>query len=105
MPTITFIQPDGTHRTIEATTGTSLMQTAVAHGIVGIVGECGGSAMCATCHVLVAPDFLDGLPEISENESEMLDFAETERQSNSRLACQIPVSDRLEGLTVQVAGA
>lgn len=78
------------------------MQAAVSHGIAGIVGECGGSAMCATCHVHVEPGHCDGLPPISDNEAEMLDFAAAGRQENSRLGCQIALSDTLDRLVVRV---
>ncbi|MBB2971559.1 2Fe-2S iron-sulfur cluster-binding protein [Mesorhizobium sp. RMAD-H1] len=102
MPTITYIQPDGSSQTIEVPVGTSVMHAAVSNGVAGIVGECGGSAMCATCHVHVEPKYLDLLPPVSDNEAEMLDFAATERQENSRLGCQIKLCEALDGLVVTV---
>jgi len=91
MPKVTFVQPDGLQTVLETDTGTSVMRTAVSHGVPGIVAECGGSAMCATCHVYVEERYLDGLPEISDVEDEMLDCISSERCSNSRLSCQLKV--------------
>jgi 2Fe-2S ferredoxin len=91
MPKVTFIQPDGLETVLEADAGTSVMRTAVANGVPGIVAECGGSAMCATCHVYVEDGYLDGLPEVSGVEDEMLDCTASERRSNSRLSCQVHV--------------
>jgi 2Fe-2S ferredoxin len=91
MPKVTFIQPDGLATVLEADAGTSVMRTAVANGVPGIVAECGGSAMCATCHVYVEDGYLDGLPEVSGVEDEMLDCTASERCSNSRLSCQVHV--------------
>ncbi|MEV7649412.1 2Fe-2S iron-sulfur cluster-binding protein [Arthrobacter sp. NPDC089319] len=91
MPKVTFIQPDGMQNVLDAEAGTSVMRTAVSNGLHGIVAECGGSAMCATCHVYVEDGYLDGLPEMSEVEDEMLDCTASERCANSRLSCQLPV--------------
>ncbi|GLB69547.1 2Fe-2S iron-sulfur cluster-binding protein [Arthrobacter mangrovi] len=92
MPKVTFIQPDGMETVLETDTGTSVMRTAVSRGVPGIVAECGGSAMCATCHVYVEEPYLDGLPEISDVEDEMLDCTSSERCPNSRLSCQLKVA-------------
>lgn len=102
MPTITYIQPDGSSQTVEVPAGTSIMQAAVSNNVPGIVGECGGSAMCATCHVHVEKGDFNKLLPISDNEAEMLDFAATERKENSRLGCQIVLSDALDKLVVKV---
>lgn len=102
MPTITYIQPDSSSRTIEVPAGTSVMQAAVTNDVPGIVGECGGSAMCATCHVHVESGDCDKLPPVSDNEAEMLDFAAAGRQENSRLGCQLVLSDALDALVVKV---
>ncbi|NDW05897.1 2Fe-2S iron-sulfur cluster-binding protein [Jiella pacifica] len=104
MPTITFVEADGTERTVVAAEGTSLMQAGVANDISGIVGECGGSRMCATCHVVLDLADLPRLPPISEGEEEMLEFGTSERFEGSRLGCQIPVTDALDGLKVRVPG-
>jgi 2Fe-2S ferredoxin len=99
MPTITFVQPDGTATPVEAVGGESLMQAAINACIDGIVAECGGNCMCATCHVYVDAA---GLPAIAEGEDALLDGAAAERRPNSRLACQIPVTPALEGITVDL---
>lgn len=91
MPKVTFIQPDGLHSVLDTRAETSVMRVAVSNGLPGIVAECGGSAMCATCHVYVEDGYLDGLPEMSEVEDEMLDCTASERCANSRLSCQLPV--------------
>lgn len=100
MPNITFVYPNGEKATVYAKPGASVMQTAMAEGIDGIVAECGGSAMCATCHVYVDEDFNDKLDAVSENEDEMLSCAASERRDTSRLSCQIEVVDDLDGLVV-----
>ncbi|MEA2819958.1 MAG: ferredoxin, 2Fe-2S, partial [Bradyrhizobium sp.] len=82
--------------------GDSVMQVATGNGIDGIVAECGGNAMCATCHVYVAEDWLARLAAMSEEENELLDGVATERQANSRLSCQIKVRPELDGLVVRL---
>ncbi len=99
MPAITFVQPDGTATPVEAVEGESLMQAAINACIDGIVAECGGNCMCATCHVYVDAA---GLPAMAEGEDALLDGAAAERRPNSRLACQIPVTPALEGITVDL---
>lgn len=102
MVKVTFVRPDGTDVAIDGKPGTSLMQTAVNAGIEGIVAECGGSATCATCHVYVDPRDLDRLPEMGPIEDDMLMEAASPRNENSRLSCQIVLSDALDGLRVTV---
>lgn len=102
MPTITFVQPTGKSETITVEEETSLMRAAVANGVDGIVGECGGQAMCATCHVYVRSEFRDALPGLSEDEDEMLDCTAAERTSQSRLGCQLSVGGNLESIIVDV---
>ncbi|WP_312178369.1 2Fe-2S iron-sulfur cluster-binding protein [Arthrobacter sp.] len=102
MSTITFIQPSGEPAVVTVEPGTSLMRAAVTNGVDGIVGECGGQAMCATCHVYVRSDFADALPEVSDDEDEMLDCTIAERTDRSRLGCQIKASDELDGIVVDV---
>lgn len=102
MPTITYIQPDGAETVLDVAAGTSVMRAAVAAGVPGIVGECGGQAMCATCHVLVGPLHLDRLPAMGEDEDEMLDCTATPRDpERSRLGCQISCGEA-EALVVEV---
>ena len=88
MTTIVFRQPDGSEKFIEAEAGTSIMQAAILNGVDGIVGECGGSAMCATCHVHVEDGGM-ALDAASETENEMLDCTATPRDACSRLSCQL----------------
>ncbi|HWJ73926.1 MAG TPA: 2Fe-2S iron-sulfur cluster-binding protein [Kaistia sp.] len=100
MPRVTYLAPSGDAHSVDVRAGDSVMQGAIANGIDGIVAECGGSASCATCHVYVDEAFLPLVGEISPVEDEMLDFAASERQPNSRLGCQIAVTARLDGLVV-----
>jgi ferredoxin, 2Fe-2S len=102
MPTITYVQPTGQSDTVIVQENTSLMRAAVANGVDGIVGECGGQAMCATCHVYVRPEFKDALPVIGEDEDEMLDCTTAERTGNSRLGCQVSIGVELDGIIVDV---
>lgn len=98
----TWILPDGQHITAEVREGQSLMEAAVAHNIPRVVGECGGSLSCATCHVIVAPEWAAKTGETGEFEDAMLDVAETERQPTSRLSCQIKMSAGLDGIILHV---
>jgi 2Fe-2S ferredoxin len=100
MPKITYIEHDGTTRTVEAETGESVMETALRHGVVGIVAECGGSCTCATCLVHVEESWADKIGTRSEEEEDQLDFAYDVRP-NSRLSCQIKVTEALDGLLVR----
>ncbi len=99
MPKITYIDFEGSQRTIEVDNGLSVMEGAIQKDIPGIDGDCGGSMACATCHVYVEEKWLDKLPKAEEAEVDMIDMAH-EPKKNSRLSCQIIVSDELDGLTV-----
>ena len=98
----TWIQPDGRSLTLDVPEGTSLMQAAVSHGVAGIVGECGGSMSCATCHVVVDPAWSDLTGEPGAFEEDMLDITEADRQPGSRLSCQIRMRAELDGIVVLV---
>ncbi|MBD8065138.1 2Fe-2S iron-sulfur cluster binding domain-containing protein [Devosia sp. PTR5] len=102
MPQINYVDHSGTCTPIMVPLGDSVMEGAVANGVEGIVAECGGSAMCATCHVYVDPTFSALLPEMGEVEDTMLDLAASERHDNSRLSCQIRVTEALDGLVVRM---
>lgn len=104
MPSITFIQSNGRQDVLDVPVGTTLMHAAVGAGLDGIVGECGGSAMCATCHVYVDPDQdqAKALPPVSAVEDAMLDSAASERRGESRLSCQLRVTDAFDGLVVHL---
>jgi 2Fe-2S ferredoxin len=82
--------------------GSTFMRAAVDAATDGIIGECGGAAMCGTCHVLVHPDWLSRLPPPSQNEDELLDCTAAARQPNSRLGCQLRVTDELDGLQLSL---
>lgn len=105
MPQIIFIQANGDTKKIVAPLGQNLMQVATTQGLQGIVGECGGAAMCATCHVYVDMDWLDKIPAANSNELSMLDFTASDRQENSRLSCQIRITHELDGLVVKLPNA
>ena len=102
MTQITYIEPTGREVTVDVAEGWSLMQAAVAHGVDGIVGECGGSCACATCHCYVEEARLGDIAPASENELAMLENVAAERRPNSRLACQIKASPKLEGLIISL---
>jgi ferredoxin, 2Fe-2S len=104
MPTITLIHADGREQALDVAVGATIMHAAVAAGVDGIVGQCGGSAMCATCHVYVSPDQAQAasLPEVSAVEDAMLDSTASERRKESRLSCQLQATDGFEGLVVQL---
>lgn len=102
MPTIRFILPDGASREIEAPLNASAMQAATGAGLHGIVGECGGSAMCATCHVYVDDAWADRLPAALATELEMLECTASERRPTSRLSCQIKMSAALDGIVLRL---
>lgn len=102
MPTITYVQPDGTKQDLDVPAGKRIMQAAIGAGIDGIVAECGGQAMCATCHVYVDSAWADRLPPVGDDEDEMLEDTVCERTSESRLSCQLPVTDELDGLVVRL---
>lgn len=97
MPKIIFIDAANRKYTVEAPAGRSVMDAAVDHNIPGIVGECGGSAMCATCHVYVESPASGESKPVRPEEEVMLEFTASERRSNSRLGCQIKLNDTLEG--------
>ena len=101
MPKITYIEHNGKNHTIEVANGLSVMEGAVQNNIPRIDADSGGSMACATCHVYVKEDWFNKLPKKEDGEEDMLDMA-FEPKKNSRLSCQIIVSDELEGLTVDI---
>ena len=88
MPAITFIHPDGKSDRVETGDGESAMQAATRHGLDGILAECGGNAMCATCHVYVDDSWLTHLPDMADDEDALLDGTASERLPNSRLSAR-----------------
>ena len=101
MPKITYIEHSGKSHTIEVANGLSVMEGAVQNSIPGIDADCGGGMACATCHVYVKEDWFNKINSKTEGEDDMLDQA-FEPKKNSRLSCQIEVSDDLDGLIVNL---
>ena len=100
MPRVTYIDTDGKETALDIAVGTSVMQAAVYNGLDGIVAECGGSCMCATCHVYVREDLLAKTPAMQPDEEAMLEGTASPRRPNSRLSCQLVVSPEMDGLVV-----
>jgi 2Fe-2S ferredoxin len=100
MPKITYIDHGGTARTVEAAVGSTVMENAIKNNVPGIVAECGGACSCATCHVHVDEAWKEKVGPPSAMEEDMLDFA-FDVAPNSRLSCQIKVTDALDGLMVR----
>jgi 2Fe-2S ferredoxin len=100
MPRVTYIDTQGKETTLDIAVGTSVMQAAVFNGVDGIVAECGGSCMCATCHVYVREDQLAMTPAMQPDEEAMLEGTASPRRPNSRLGCQLVVSPAMDGLVV-----
>ena len=96
---------DGREITLDVTEGTSLMEAATQRGVPGIIGECGGSMSCATCHVVVVPEWAERAGTPSTFEDDMLDITEADRQPTSRLSCQIKMTAALDGIMVSVPEA
>lgn len=101
MPVVTFIEFDGTAHEVDAPAGGSVMEVAVSNSVPGIEADCGGACACATCHVYVSEQWIDKVGERAELEQSMLEFSDSLR-ANSRLACQIPFTDELDGLIVDL---
>lgn len=102
MPVITYVEANGTHAVVDVPEGWSLMQAAAAHGVEGVLGECGGSCACATCHCYL-DDFLASVVQApSDNEQQMLECVVAERRPNSRLACQIQATAAMSGGVVHL---
>jgi 2Fe-2S ferredoxin len=104
MVKITYIDPQGTARSVDAEEGSTVMENAVRNGIPGIEAECGGACACATCHVYVAEEWREATGEPQPMEEDMLDFAFDVRP-NSRLSCQITMSAALDGMVVRLPEA
>lgn len=100
MTHVTFIDAAGTQRTVDAPEGYSLADAALFNKVPGIEADCGGFCACATCHVYLDEAWIDRVPEPEELEAAMLDQA-VGRRANSRLSCQIKLSDALEGIVVR----
>ena len=105
MITIHLVAADGATTTLEGKPGFSLMETAVHANAKGIEADCGGLLTCGTCHVFVQEPFMARLPAPDPDEFAMLEFTATPRQANSRLSCQINLTQELDGLAVEIPPA
>ncbi len=101
MIVITFISPDEKRIPVSAKDGETLMEVAVENDIPGIDADCEGGCACATCHILIPDGFSAAIPAMEEDEQYLLDFLDN-RQKNSRLSCQIKITDKLDGMVVTV---
>ena len=101
MPKVNFIEPDGTEHCFDAVPGTSVMSVAFDNGLPGIEADCGGMCACGTCHVYVDKDWMGWIAASTEEEQQMLAFAEGVEE-RSRLSCQITLTDQLDGLRVYI---
>ena len=101
MPKITYKDNQDNSKTIDVENGLTVMEGAIQNDIPGIDADCGGGMACATCHVYVNDDWMQKLPQKDDGEEDMLDMA-FEPKKNSRLSCQIIVSDELDGLVVNI---
>lgn len=102
MPTITYILTDGTKKDIQVEAGANVMRTAIDADIPGILAECGGAAMCATCHVYVDQNSTSAFSKVSDVEEEMLECVAEDRKPESRLSCQLYLPEEAEHVTVQL---
>ncbi|MGI5460984.1 2Fe-2S iron-sulfur cluster-binding protein [Streptomyces sp. CA-249302] len=105
MPKVTYVQPDGTETVLDLPAGSTVMRGAVAAGVPGIVAECGGNLMCATCHVYTADGEGDVFGAVTDEEDELLDCTAAPRLGTSRLSCQLGLTAEVNALTIHVPGA
>jgi 2Fe-2S ferredoxin len=103
MPQVRFKARDGSDHPVTGEVGLSLMEVAVSNDVPGIIGECGGSMACGTCHVRVDPRYFSAVGPPGDFEAEVLDGIEPDRGSTNRLSCQIELTAELEGLVLEVA--
>jgi 2Fe-2S ferredoxin len=103
--TLNFRTSDGNVRTVDAVVGDSIMETAIKNDIDEIVAECGGSLICATCHCYLAEETLSAFEPADEAETDMLEGTASELRDNSRLSCQLIVSEAIDGHTIDLPDA
>lgn len=101
MPKITFIEHGGSQRVVEAQTGSSVMEAAIENMVTGIDADCGGNCICSTCHGYIDEAWLAQMPPMDDEEGAMVEYA-NEPAPNSRLTCQIQVTEELDGLIVRL---
>ena len=104
MPSITFVEPNGTRRVIDGAVGENAMQAATRNGVAGIIGECGGSCICATCHCYVDDEWRQCVGQPGDVEADVLEFEAHAARPESRLACQITITSEVDGLVLRVVG-
>ena len=102
MAKITYVEFNGTEHTVDVKPGMTVMEGARDNGIPGIEADCGGACACSTCHVYVPAEWSAKIPSMEPMEEDMLDFAYEVKPDQSRLSCQIKVTDELDGLTVNL---
>jgi 2Fe-2S ferredoxin len=104
MPKVVYVSASGQAREVDVPIGTTVMAAALKNGIDGIVAECGGVCMCSTCHVFVDEEYFGRLPPAQDTEESVLEISAEQRRPNSRLSCQIKVTEDLDGLIVRLPG-
>lgn len=102
MPKLTVQRPSGVDEVLDVTAGDSVMEAATEAGVNEISAICGGDMICSTCHVYVVDGPIDALPPVSPEEDDALGFVASPRESNSRLSCQLPMTEATDGLVVRV---
>ena len=102
MVTVTFIHADESEQKVTGVVGNTVMQLAIDEGVEGIVAECGGGCACATCHCYIGDGWVELVGPPNDFETEMLDGTAAQRKENSRLSCQVTLSDELDGLIVHL---
>jgi len=102
MPKVIYVSAAGVTTEVDTPVGTTVMGAALKNGVEGILAECGGVCMCSTCHVFVDEKFLGLIPPAQDTEEAVLEIAAIERRPNSRLSCQIKVTEELDGLVVHL---
>ncbi|MDD3800391.1 MAG: 2Fe-2S iron-sulfur cluster-binding protein [Novosphingobium sp.] len=102
MPKLIVVNREGEEKTVDADAGVSVMEAIRDNGFDELLALCGGCCSCATCHVYIDPAFAGKLPEMSEDENDLLDSSD-HRNETSRLSCQVPLTDELDGLKVTIA--
>lgn len=101
MPTLTYISIEEEEYIVEAEIGLTLMDIAVDNDVEGIDADCGGACACATCHIIIPEEFIDAVGKADDDESALLDFLDNQR-INSRLSCQIEMTEELDGMVIEV---
>ncbi len=102
MPRVTYVEHEGAVHEVEVAVGLTVMEGAYKNGITGIEAECGGACACATCHCYVDDAWVASFPPRKDEEVEMLEFAKSEFRDNSRLACQLNITEDHDGLIVRL---